>query len=84
MVVDDSENIFKDPDLPDEKVRFFLPLKSQEGVFGAIEIVSAFQLDEDSRLKVVSNLEILSTEVASSCSKLMDKSTIGFWTESAH
>ncbi len=83
MVVDNSENIFKDPDLPDEKLRFFLPLKSQEGVFGAIEVVSAFQLDKENRIKVVSNLEILSIEVASNCSRLMNKSTIGFWTESA-
>ncbi len=79
MVLDDSENVFKDPNLPEERLRFFLPLKSQEGVFGTMEVVSAVPLlDEENKIKVISYLEILSNEVVSSCNRFIDKSTIGF------
>ena len=82
--LDANENIFKNPDLPAERIRFFLPLKSQEGVFGAMEVVSAVSLKDNDKIKVISSLEILVTEVASSCSRFMDRSTIGFWLESAN
>ncbi len=79
VAVDDSGVLFKNPVFPDEKLQFFLPLKSQEGVFGVIEINSALDLDEEDKMKAFSSLEILSSEVASHCIKLMDKSKIGFW-----
>ena len=83
VVLDDSEDVFKDPDLPKERLRCFLPLKSEEGVFGAMEVVSAVELDEDNKIRVISQLETLSIEVATGCKRLMDKSTIGFWKVSA-
>jgi len=84
MDLDANDNIFKNPDLPEERIRFFLPLKNQEGVFGTMEVVSAVSLNETDKIKVISNLEMLSSEVASSCSRFMDRSTMGFWSETAH
>ncbi len=77
LVVDD--NVFKNPVFPDEKIQFFLPLISQEGVFGAIEIISSMVSDENSTIKTFSNLETLSSEIALSCIKFMDKNKIGHW-----
>jgi len=78
-LLDDNEEFFNNPYILDDKIRFFLPLKSQKGVFGAIEISSAFKLDKDSMANTVTNLEILSSEIASTCVKLMNENDIGFW-----
>jgi len=81
VVAIDNDKMPRHPAFPDEKLRFFLPLKCPEGVFGALEIISVSQ-DEDGMLQTISNLENLATEIVSSCLRFMDKSEIGFWTES--
>ncbi|MBK9925826.1 MAG: hypothetical protein IPP66_11095 [Anaerolineales bacterium] len=78
-LVDDNEEFFNNPDILDEKIRFYLPLQCPKGRFGAIEISAAYKLDKDSTARTVTNLEILSSEIASTCVKLMNESEIGFW-----
>lgn len=74
-----NDDFFVNPDFPNEKVQFFLPLRSQNGVFGVMEIVSSKESDADNALKLIPFLEILLAQTASHCLKLLDTSQIGFW-----
>jgi len=74
-----DKNYFANPDFPDERVEFYLPLKTDKGNFGTVEITSTRDSDWDEALQIFPLLENLVSQVASACIKWVDDENIGFW-----
>jgi len=68
----DLASSFRNPLFPEACVQIVLPLKAQNGIFGALEIFSAKSADFEEAQETIPMFVLLTDQIALTCAKLIE------------